>query len=432
MSLVLSIGTFVESFYGSLYAQKKIYHSLWALSIWGFLSLVLIAVMRDRFPWRKRHISFLTAHVGLLMIFLGSLVTQKYGVDGSLALELKDEKQKWIYLKDRELSVYASLDGQNLREIKKQSVDFIGKKTKLKWNIGSYELEVLDYIHHTRRDSKIRESTDQRALPALQFELRNENTHVVPWILLERKKGFKTIDLGPAKITFCSQNYDKKISLGKKPHLLLRPSNKNQIHYELYKGDLKKKGHLRKGSIITTGWMNLKLRLINYYPHAEEVVFYDPIKFESKSPLSAIKLSFDNKIHWLGLNSVLKIFTDSELFFIVYGIKKMPLKFDIKLEQFIIKNYPGSQKAASYESLVKVKELQKLSRIYMNHPLKHKGFTFYQASFEKNKEGDLVNSILSVNSDPGRWLKYYGSFLVILGSFLLFYFRKTFFKRKAP
>ena len=61
----------------------------------------------------------------------------------------------------------------------------------------------------------------------------------------------------------------------------------------------------------------------------------------------------------------------------------------------------------------------------MNEPLKHEGFTFYQASFERDESGKPVTSILSVNHDPGRWVKYLGSFLIVLGSVVLFYFRRV-------
>lgn len=61
----------------------------------------------------------------------------------------------------------------------------------------------------------------------------------------------------------------------------------------------------------------------------------------------------------------------------------------------------------------------------MNEPLKHAGFTFYQASFQDDENtGKPIASILSVNQDPGRWWKYMGSLVMTIGTILLFYFRK--------
>jgi cytochrome c biogenesis protein ResB len=60
----------------------------------------------------------------------------------------------------------------------------------------------------------------------------------------------------------------------------------------------------------------------------------------------------------------------------------------------------------------------------MNNPLKLNGFTFYQASFQENKQGQATTSILSVNRDPGRWMKYLGSLFIVLGTVVMFYFKR--------
>jgi cytochrome c biogenesis protein ResB len=69
--------------------------------------------------------------------------------------------------------------------------------------------------------------------------------------------------------------------------------------------------------------------------------------------------------------------------------------------------------------------------ISMNEPLKKDGYTFYQSSFEQNERGEATVSILSVNHDPGRWIKYLGSFLIVLGSSMLFWFRRAKWFRKG-
>ena len=56
----------------------------------------------------------------------------------------------------------------------------------------------------------------------------------------------------------------------------------------------------------------------------------------------------------------------------------------------------------------------------MNKPLEYGGYTFYQASYQV-EEGAPPISVLSVNYDPGRWLKYVGSMLLVLGIVIMFY-----------
>ena len=80
-------------------------------------------------------------------------------------------------------------------------------------------------------------------------------------------------------------------------------------------------------------------------------------------------------------------------------------------------------RAASYESVVTLPDGSD-QLISMNEPLKHAGFTFYQASFESDPSGRPTASVLSVNRDPGRGLKYFGSLLIVLGSIHLFYMKR--------
>ncbi|CAN0026093.1 unnamed protein product, partial [Chrysoparadoxa australica] len=53
--------------------------------------------------------------------------------------------------------------------------------------------------------------------------------------------------------------------------------------------------------------------------------------------------------------------------------------------------------------------------IFMNNPLKFQGFTFYQASYQQDRQGNY-SSTLSVNVDPGRPFKYGGSLMLVFGS----------------
>jgi cytochrome c biogenesis protein ResB len=101
----------------------------------------------------------------------------------------------------------------------------------------------------------------------------------------------------------------------------------------------------------------------------------------------------------------------------------LPLGFEMSLKKFNIGRYQGTMRAASYESVVDVPDLGE-RLISMNEPLKHAGYTFYQASFESDPSGNPVASVLSVNRDPGRGLKYFGSLLIVFGTLHLFYMKR--------
>ncbi|MEZ4873832.1 MAG: cytochrome c biogenesis protein ResB [Bdellovibrionales bacterium] len=100
-----------------------------------------------------------------------------------------------------------------------------------------------------------------------------------------------------------------------------------------------------------------------------------------------------------------------------------PLMWKLSWSNLKVGRYPGTNRAATYASDVRVKELGDVN-ISMNEPLKHKEFYFYQASFQSDESGNPTTSILSVNNDPGRFLKYLGSLLITIGSLWLFYLKK--------
>ena len=102
-------------------------------------------------------------------------------------------------------------------------------------------------------------------------------------------------------------------------------------------------------------------------------------------------------------------------FHLAYGSLAVPLPFSIKLNDFIAERYPGTTNAySSYESEITVidsSEDQFDYEIYMNHVLDHKGYRFFQASFDP----DELGTVLSVNHDFwGTWITYIGYFLLFL------------------
>lgn len=102
---------------------------------------------------------------------------------------------------------------------------------------------------------------------------------------------------------------------------------------------------------------------------------------------------------------------------VTFGPKKIKLPFELYLNDFDLERYPGSQSPASYASEVMVRSNGEEFpyRIYMNNALDHRGYRFYQSSYDNDERG----TILSVNQDrPGTYLTYLGYTLLTLGMIL--------------
>lgn len=94
------------------------------------------------------------------------------------------------------------------------------------------------------------------------------------------------------------------------------------------------------------------------------------------------------------------------------------LPFSMTLKEFKHDVYPGTDIPKNFSSLVRLRDLStgedRDALIYMNHPLRYGGKTFYQASFGK---GDTL-SIFQVVRNPGWLIPYLSCALVALGLIL--------------
>lgn len=92
----------------------------------------------------------------------------------------------------------------------------------------------------------------------------------------------------------------------------------------------------------------------------------------------------------------------------------------IRLNDFAHDRYPGTDIPHNFSSDVEIiddeSDTTRSTLIYMNHPLRFAGFTFYQASFANNDTA----SMFQVVRNPGRWLPYIACVVMTLGLVLQF------------
>lgn len=445
IAVITAVGTIVESKYDAFAAKKLVYDTFWMYGAMAALAISLIAVMADRFPWKKRHLGFVLAHIGILMILWGSILTLKGGVDGSLRIDIGG-KSSAVSMPETEVTVYSSFDGDRYTNMFSQEVDFFSnpptaeKPMVIPLLSGGTDSEVAKITEYKKYVVPQKEVVAVEAAPgesnlngaAVKLQVFNDRVNEVVWLTQKKKNDVVAQALGLAQFI-----------LGTKPEKLMSPDGigmategRNEIYFQPGSADLDfalyhktkttplQMGKVKEGDVINLGWMGLQLRVLRYLPQAKEE--WKVLEKETPTPLttSAVKVIYNQKEHWLLQNDVLKIFTQNAVFLIVYGQRRIELGFPITLKKFQMDKYQGTSKAMAYKSLVDVPGLGE-REISMNEPLKHEGFTFYQASFQDDEAtGKPVASVLSVNRDPGRWWKYMGSLIMTLGTIVLFYFRR--------
>ena len=418
LAVLTGLGTIVESRYDQEMANKLVYHSIWMSAVWFMLAVNLTMVLIDRWPWKKRQAPFVLAHIGILTLILGSVFTKYFGLDGSIRFE-EGESKSSMSLLDMEIKIYSSYDGENFSLIHEEPVDmfFIRPTEEDPYiiQVGG-EKFIIDQYFPFAVGREFFKSVSKGAGPALRFHLSGSRASIVEWMNLSL--GEKTVShvFGPALITLTR---DKNYKAKKTKELVLLVEKKELFY--LLAGWPKKP--LVAGQVFSTGWMDLKFHLLEFIPKAQKEFIFESQSQSSDKTVKALRIRHEGKKTWLGQNSYVQFFKKDKLYALVYANKTQPLGFDLELQDFRMTKYQASDKAKTYESQVRLGDQSLV--ISMNEPFKHKGWIFYQSSFEPNKEGgDPVVSILSVNRDPGRPLKYIGSALIVLGVILLFYSRK--------
>jgi cytochrome c biogenesis protein ResB len=98
--------------------------------------------------------------------------------------------------------------------------------------------------------------------------------------------------------------------------------------------------------------------------------------------------------------------------------KKTYLPFAIELLDFKKVLHPGTQVAKSYSSRINLinDNIPRSVLIEMNKPLRHKGYTFFQASFIEGPDGEAT--VLAAVHNYGRLFPYISSIIMSIGLLL--------------
>jgi hypothetical protein len=237
----------------------------------------------------------------------------------------------------------------------------------------------------------------------------------------------------------------------------------NALYYRVFgrgkesTGELRAAGPLKmRESVAAFGGaanmpMTVAFRLDEYLPAAIEKQIYRPIvlpKGQMGNGIAAFQadMTVDGQSQevWLSRSENLDpppsrfIPFRNALYEVMYDVDRKPLGFDLKLDDFDTGFEPGTEQATHFESKVRLTDPEmgikdKPYRIYMNNPLDHRGYTFYQSNYIRVRDPHTrqftgqFQSVFQVAKNPGRPIIYAGCILVVVGTFLQFYMRAGIF-----
>ena len=209
-------------------------------------------------------------------------------------------------------------------------------------------------------------------------------------------------------------------------------------------------GRYREAEPVQTGSQvpigrRFSITVLHHIPQARRQVSFltvEPPKGDRAAPESAalVELTLAGTRHevWLQRDdpryATQTIRTEHGPVMLSFGYERLPLGYQVQLEDFVSVPNPGQAGNAAFTSRVLLtdpaKPIGQKREISTNQPLSHGEFTLYQSSFQQRAHGAETSTLIAVY-DPGRLLKYSGSLMICAGIAIMFYMRAYFFKR-AP
>jgi len=173
LSIVLAVATIVEAWQGAAYAQWYFYYSRWFIALLGLLSINVLAATLIRLPWKRSQVGFLTAHLGVLVLLGGSLLTFSYGIDGQLSFAEGETADSLLLAHRSRLKLVGPGGGDG------SSAEFFSFSTgPVDWgaddahDFGQADgvgLRVVEFLHQARGEVEWVADESKRGEPALKL-----------------------------------------------------------------------------------------------------------------------------------------------------------------------------------------------------------------------------------------------------------------------
>ncbi|MCC6278703.1 MAG: cytochrome c biogenesis protein ResB [Oligoflexia bacterium] len=257
-------------------------------------------------------------------------------------------------------------------------------------------------------EKQLVESRDSGSNPAIAMSVQWSGRHFKESLFAD----FPDFTLNPGGFGGYSLRYEKTATVPQdKNALFIKVKDSNQVEMVYFeKGSEVKRATANLNEKLLTPWMGMTVSVKNIFSNAafEFVVREAPLEVKASLPPPAILIenSQTKEKRWLQPGDR---WNES----LSFENQTRSLPFTIKLLKFIKTDYPGTETAKSFESEVELNDGSRHT-ISMNEPLKKDGFTIYQSSFGEDEFGNQT-STFSVNQDPAREIKYFGSIVLGLG-----------------
>ena len=432
-STAMAFGTFIESWYSTDTAKIWVYNAWWFELI---LALFMVNFFGNIFKYRllkKEKWAILMIHLSFILIIFGAFITRYFGYEG--VMPIREGAAQNTFLSEKTyLTVFVEGEIQGVPQRKTLEKDFLFSEhvnNDFEWenefNSQPFSIRFENYAEDVS-EQLVLDDSGERYLTIVESSDGSRHDHSL-------KEGE------------VANIHNILFTLNNPIAGAVNIRSETGLHYITtpFDGTYLRMADQQSGSVQKDTEQELQLRSLYNLQGFQFVIPEPPLrgKFDwvkseegAAGVQDALRLQVatsgkSEAITVLGgkgiVNNMKKITLGGLDFYFKFGSKRLDLPFAIRLDDFIAEKYPGTEKSySSFMSKITVEEQTSFDYdIYMNHVLDHKGYRFFQASFDPDEKG----TVLSVNHDFwGTWVTYAGYILLYLSMIGIFFLGKTRFK----
>ncbi len=425
----MGYATFLENDYGTPTAKALIYEAKWFELVMFLLILNFIGNISRYRLWKREKWPVLIFHLSFVLLFIGGAITRYISYEGIMHIREGDTSNE-IVTDKHFLKIQIEDKGDVLRY---QDIPYLmsplNKNLKASYNFHDQKISVrtIDFVQR-KKDSLV---ADPNGLEYLHFVSAGDKGRVNYYLKPGESKSLggtlvsynRPID---GAIEFKSENGKLFIKTPVDANYMVMATQdsgnvKQNVYEPLALRSLYTINDIR--IVVPEGLKKGKLMAFEGDKKKDQSL-PDALTMEVQGPKT--KQTVELVVERGNPNLFKQISIDGLNIMLGFGPKVYTTPFALRLEDFVMETYPGSSSPSAYESHVTIIDEGKETpyKIYMNNVLNHKGYRFFQASFDEDRQG----TVLSVNHDFwGTLITYIGYFFLFTAMFVIFFWKGTHF-----
>ncbi len=186
VAVAMAWGTYLESKHGVQTSRATVYGSWWFIVLMGLICVSLIFAVIARFPWKRKHVGFMTVHTGLVMLIIGGFWSLFGRIEGHMAL--KEGASSSQLETDQELLALTEFKSANDAPLAEAAAPHTAESVTL----ADVHVRVVEWWENIREEQYVANDGEQ---PLRAVELAfDEGTETGQWVAEETRGGAPTLN----------------------------------------------------------------------------------------------------------------------------------------------------------------------------------------------------------------------------------------------